>query len=130
MALKGIERVAERFCVQTAVYWGNPTNDGYGGYTFDTPVEIDCRWENKDMVQVGVKDVLLRNIGTILVTQDLDVDGYVYLGSLSDFDSDDDTSDPLSLDSIYRIFRFDKIPMVRKTDEFVRIAWLYDTKDM
>ena len=50
---KGIEKVAKRFCVETAVYWGNPQNDGYGGFTFDTPVEIKCRWEEKSEVDIG-----------------------------------------------------------------------------
>jgi hypothetical protein len=128
---RGIERVAARFCVQTAVYWGNPVNDGYGGFTFDDPVEIDCRWENINEVNLGWFSTgfpgnILLSKSSVMVTQDLDLQGYLYLGSLSDFDSAEDISNPIDVTGAYQIHRFDKIPMVRKTNEFVRIAWLYD----
>jgi hypothetical protein len=131
MALKGIERVAERFCVETCVYWGSPVNDGYGGFTFDDPIEIKCRWENKSEVNVGWLSTgfpanLLLSKASVLVLQDLDLEGYLYLGKLTDFDSSVDTSKPIEIPGAYVIHRFDKIPMVRKTDEFVRTAWLYD----
>jgi hypothetical protein len=131
MALKGIEKVAKRFCVQTAVYWGNPQNDGFGAFTFDTPVEIKCRWEDKAEVNIGWLSTgfpsnLILSKASVLVLQDVNLQGYLYLGSLNDFDSSYDISNPMNIHGAYIIHRFDKIPMVRKTDEFVRIAWLYD----
>lgn len=131
MALKGIEKVEQRFCVQSAVYWGNPQPDGYGGYTYDAPVELQppdngVRWEKKGHIEFTEKGDVITSIAQVLVLQDLDELGYLYLGTLSDFESGFDTSNPLEIDEAYVIRRFDKIPMVRKTDEFVRIAWLYD----
>ena len=128
---KGIEKVAKRFCVETCVYWGNPVNDGYGGFTFDAPVEIKCRWEEKTEVDVGWFSTgfpgnLFLSKASVMVLQDLDLQGYLYHGSLTDFDSSVDTSKPIDIAGAYVIHRFDKIPMVRKTDEFVRMAWLYD----
>lgn len=135
MALKGIEKVVNKFCVQTAVYWGNPQNDGFGHFTFDDPVELKpsenngVRWEGKSEVNFEIA----RNIGNIqlskssvLVLQDLDEMGYLFLGTLEDIDSSADESDPLTVEGAYPIRRFDKIPMVFKTNEFVRIAYLYD----
>ena len=49
----GLISVLERQYKQDAVYWGNPQSDGSGGYTFDDPVEIKCRWE--DIKQVVTK---------------------------------------------------------------------------
>jgi hypothetical protein len=127
---KGIEKVAKRFCVETAVYWGNPQNDGYGGFTFDTPVEIKCRWEEKSEVNIGWFSTgfpgnLLLSKASVLVLQDLDLQGYLYRGTLASL-SGYDTSKPKAISNAYIIHRFDRIPMVRKTDEFVRTAWLYD----
>ena len=130
MALKGIEKVEARFCVQTCVYWGSPVNNGYGGFTFADPVEILCRWEDKTEVDIGWFSSgnpgnALATKASVLVIQDLDLQGYMYLGTLADLTTATETN-PLSKAGAYVIQRFDKIPMVRKTDEFVRIAWLYD----
>jgi hypothetical protein len=130
MALKGIEKVEAKFCVQTCVYWGNPQNDGYGSFTFDAPVEILCRWEEKNEVDIGwfssgyPANILLSK-ASVMIIQDLDLNGFLYLGSLSDLTEENKTN-PLTKSGAYVIHRFDKIPMVRKTDEFVRTAWLYD----
>ncbi len=131
MALKGIEKVEKRFCVETCVYWGNPVNDGYGGFTFDDPVEIMCRWEDMTEVNLGwFSQGYPANIqlskASVMVLQDVDLQGYMYKGTLDDFDSTVDTSKPITIRGAYLIHRFDKIPMVRKTDEFYRVAWLYD----
>jgi len=130
MALKGIEKVEARFCVQTCVYWGSPVNDGYGGFTFADPVEILCRWEDKTEVDIGWFSSgnpgnALATKASVLVIQDLDLQGYMYLGTLADLTASNKTN-PLTKAGAYVIHRFDKIPMVRKTDEFVRTAWLYD----
>lgn len=131
MALKGIEKVEQRFCVQTAVYWGNPQLDGYGGYTFDDPIELKppnngVRWDQKSRLEFSLKGDVITAMAQVLVLQDVDELGYMYLGTLSDFESGQDLSNPIEIEGAYVIRRFDKIPMVRKTDEFVRIVWLYD----
>jgi hypothetical protein len=110
----------QRFCTQKAVYWGNPAPDGYGGYTYDNPVEIDCRWEDR-------KDLITDNDGNqivsrarVFVTQDLNEQGWLYLGDLDDLDSA-----PTPKESgAYQIKRFDRVPAAKSTTEFVRIAYL------
>lgn len=127
--MANIERVIRRFCVETAVYWGNPQNDGYGGFTYDDPVEIQCRWEYVTEVNlgwIGLSGNTFLPKGSVLVTQDLDKQGRLYKGSLSDFDSTVDTSNPANIADTWIIHRFDKIPFVRKTNQFVRICYLYD----
>lgn len=118
-----IEDVVSRFCVQTAVYWGNPTKDGYGGYTYDEPVEISCRWEQEVDVYTPRQGVQYFSNAKVMVTQDLDVEGYLYLGSLSDLDPNDER-DPEKINGAYKIAIISKIPMVKKTDDFVRIIYL------
>ncbi len=130
MALKGIEKTVKRFCVQTAVYWGNPVSNKKGGYTFDTPVELappnGVRWEDRSEIKRMPNGTIELSRASVLLLQDVDKFGYLYLGELSDFDSSVDTDDPINIEGAYLIIERDKIPMVRKTDEFVRTVWLYD----
>jgi len=116
-----IEKFIEKVSVQTAVYWGSPTNDGYGGKTFADPVEIDCRWEDRtDVLRTSAGNEVVSK-AKVLVTQDLDEEGFLYLGELDDLDS---APIPSEVDGAHKIVRFDKIPMIKKTDEFVRIVYL------
>jgi len=114
-----------RTLVQTAVYWGNPTPDGYGGFTYDDPVEIPCRWEGKEQViraWDGKGDVG-EYIGVVFVNQDLINDGCLRLGTLDDLDSED-FEKPLSNDLTYRIKQFERISMLHSTTTFIRKAFL------
>jgi len=111
----------EKVCVQTAVYWGNPQDDGYGKYTFDAAVEIDCRWEGKVAVVLDRMGKEVMTDAQVMVTQDLDIGGFLYLGSLDDLSSE---PDPYEVEDAYEIMAFEKIPLFCSTDEFVRKAFL------
>lgn len=117
----GIEKFIQKVCVQTAVYWGNPQPDGYGGITFDAPVEIGCRWEDKTQIIVNNQGKEMISKAEVLVTQDLDVQGRLYLGSISELESD---PVPMEVEGAFEIKAFNKIPMIRKTDVFVRKVYL------
>jgi hypothetical protein len=119
----GIEKLVRKFCVQTAVYWGNPLPDGYGKLSFDPPVEISCRWEDTTKVVTGANGEQIVCRAIILVTQDLDEGGMLYLGALDDISSTQETN-PYLISNAYSIKRFDKVPAVKSTTEFVRTAYL------
>jgi len=120
---KPIEKFLRKLSVQTAVYWGIPTDDGYGGYTYSTPVEIAVRWEDSTKVITTSKGVEYTSRAEVIVNQDVDEEGYLYLGTLSDL-TEKQKEDPKLVDGAQKIMRFDKIPMIFKTDEFVRKAYL------
>ena len=123
---KGIELVAKRFCVEVAVYW-HPTNaDGYGGINFDAPVEIPCRWENKQEIIISSDKREHSTQSHVLVTQDVKAKGYLFRGLLTDIPIGTDLTRPFDIDDAEMIIQFDRIPMVRKTDEFVRTAYTYN----
>lgn len=123
--------------VQKAVYWGNPQNNGYGGMTFDDPVEIDCRWEQLAQILgtvtgnqvVGYQDIPR---AVIFVDQVLDEEGMIYLGTLDDIANLDDSSgdssggwyDPQKIVGAYIVKRFKKIPAVRSTTEYLYVGYL------
>lgn len=109
-------------CNQTAVYWGSPTADGYGGFTFDDAVEISCRWEDKIGVFTNNRGEQVFSKAEVYVLQDLDENGYLYLGELDDLSSNPD--DPMAEDNTYIIKRFDKSPRLGSTTEFIRKAYL------
>jgi hypothetical protein len=119
-----IESFIKKVCVQTAVYWGNPVSDGYGGKTFDAAVEIKCRWEEKLELFTSSNGEQLVSRAVILLTQDVDDGGFLYLGELDTLVSPIDVTKPKTITGAWEIKRFDKIPMIKSTTVFVRKAYL------
>ena len=111
-----------RSCVQTAVYWGNPVPDGYGSFTFDAAVEIDCRWEDRVGTFTSNKGEQIYSKATVFVLQDVDEGGFLCLNDLDSLASD--VSNPKEIDNAFEIKRFDKSPGLGSTTEFVRKAYL------
>lgn len=119
----GIEKFIRTVCVQTAVYWGSPQADGFGGFTFADPVEIPCRWEDKTQIVANMDGQETTSDTEVLVTQDLDYNGYLFLGTLTDLDSDQ-FDNPMLVSGAKPIISKSKIPMIKSTDEFVRKVYL------
>lgn len=122
-----ILKFIKKVCVQTAVYWAAPVPDGYGGYTFDVPVEISCRWEEKYRLFRGTNGNELETKAEVMITEDVVLQGWLYLGSLSDlqsFEESDGTINPIGIPGAYEIVAFDKSPLFRSTDKFVRTVFL------
>ena len=119
----GMESFISRLCVQTAVYWGTPAEDGYGGKTFADPVEISCRWEDTlNVISDSQGNEVVAKAG-IYVTQDVDEEGYLYLGTLDDLDSGEE-ADPTTVDGAHIIKKFEKIPAHRRANDFLRKVYL------
>lgn len=106
----------------TAVYWGNPQADGYGGQTYDDPIEIPCRWEQVSLVEVSIKGKQVMARHEVYTDQDVDEEGVLFKGLLTDFD-ESAYSTPLAIPGAESIIRFNKIPNVRGT-KFLRKAYL------
>lgn len=107
---------------QTAVYWASPIKDGYGGYTWSDPVEIDCRWVNSTRLITASNGEEIVCRAEVQVKQDLDEQGMLYLGDLDDLDSSEE-ADPRTISVAYQIKRFDKVPTI-KGNKFFRKAYL------
>lgn len=125
----GIDSTVKGFCVQTAVYWGPGVSDGYGGRTFATAVELEppdngVRWDGKYQLitDMNGKEVVSR--AEVLLVQDVEVQGWLMLGTLNDIASDEDDTDPRTVSGAYEIKAVTKTPMVKSTDVFVRKAYL------
>jgi len=84
-----ILRFIQKVAVQTAVYWGNPVDDHFGGATFDDPTELapptnGVRWEDRQKVIISKDGKELVVDVEVLVNQDLDIGGWLYLGTFDD----------------------------------------------
>ena len=132
----GFEQFIEKTCVQTAVYWGNPTADGYGGQTYDDPIEISSRWEIKrEVVQADNGEEIISEV-SVFVLQDLVSNSVLYLGDSSGFTEEswnnpgswDDAKiqieTPDAINTVYRIVKVEKIPILKSTTKFVRKVYL------
>lgn len=107
-------------CIQTAVYWGNPQPDGFGKISYNDPVEIKVRWDEKTQFVRDDKGKEITSKAEVIVLQDLEVDGLLYLGEIADLNSSGDP--PVS--EAWKIIRSDKSPTFGKTNVFVRTVYL------
>ena len=107
---------------QVAVYWGNPVNDGQGGRTFDNPVEIAVRWEQKQELFIDGNGQEVRSMAVVYLAQSVVLDGFLYLGVLNDISSAEE-ADPMTISNAFAIRGYQSIPNVRAT-KFLRRAWL------
>lgn len=104
---------------QTAVYWGSPSPDGYGGMTFAAPIEITVRWEERAdrfTDRLGAEHV---SRARVYVDRALDLGGYLCLSTLAELDS----LDPFELLGAYEIRGAGSIPSVDATTS-LRSVWL------
>lgn len=104
-------------CVQTACYWANPVPDGYGGTNYDDPVAIKCRWDEVINVIANSNGVEVISKATVMITQDMDEGGLLFLGDLDDLTFAEE-GNPETVDSVWKIIRVDKTPLFQSTDEF------------
>lgn len=108
--------------IQSFVYWGNPVNNGYGGYTFDVPVEITGRIENKAEKIIDSKGAEISSHSVIFLTQDVQEGGWIFEGELSDIASSD-IANPEDVPGAREIRVFKKVPNITATD-YERKAFL------
>lgn len=117
-----------RMCKQAAVYWGSPQVDGYGGYIFAAPVEIMCRWEEKSQLIRLDDGNEISSRAIVYVLQDMDLEGYLYLGTLDSlYDNTESSAGALSdprESGAYTIKKIEKSPVLGSTTEFYRKVWL------
>ena len=120
-----ISSVLYRTLTQTAIYWGTPVEDGYGGKTFATPVDIKCRWQDRveKISRLGDRQgqEVVSN-AQVFTLVDVQEQGWLYLGELDDFSAV--PTDPKAVDGAYEIQRVDKTAAVQPITDFVRKAYL------
>jgi hypothetical protein len=107
--------------VQKAVYWApSVLPDKYGRRGYETPVEIDVRWEDVAQEFVNDEGVTLLSHSVVYTSVDIEVEGVLLQGTLVGVITDA----PFDNGGAYHIRKFDKLPFLRKTNRFLRTAFL------
>jgi len=106
----------DRFYRQTLTYWGAPVTDGYGGWTFATPVEIQGRWEDKQELFINAKGEQALSRARVFVDQAVVNGGYLYSGTSS-------ATNPQLVDGAHRIEGFKGTPSMA-ANATLRVVWL------
>lgn len=107
---------------QTAVFWANRVEDGQGGATFDEPVELSVRWEQKQEMFADANGQERRSDAVVYVSRDVAVGEYLFLGGLADLSSAEE-GNPLIVDGAHEIKKLEKTPDFSGS-RYVRKAWL------
>lgn len=112
-------RIFKRSHKQKAVYWGTPVNTGSGYYTYDSPVEINVRWEDRQekFTDQNGEEQLSRAV--VFLSQDVDIQGQLSLMQLINLSSTERPED----NSGWEIKAFRKIPDF-KGQNYERKVWL------
>jgi len=98
-----------KYLDQKAVYWATPVSDGLGGHTFTTAVEIDVRWEDKQILFVDIDKREVLSTAIVYSVTDYTIGGYFYLGTLSSLS---DSTNPKTIDGAREIRNVSKVPSV------------------
>jgi len=84
----------------TIVYWEPGAPDGFGKYSFATPVELKCRFQSSTERFVDSSGVEFISTAIVYPQQDLSLHGWIYKGTLASISSQ---ADPQKVDLAYMI---------------------------
>ena len=94
---------------QQATYWGNPVPTGKGWYSFDDPILINVRWEDKQKEFVDGNGVTRISNAVVYCAQDMSINGFLALGDYTD----SLYIDPADASTAFKISAFSKSPNIR-----------------
>lgn len=109
-------RIALKFMQQLAVYWAPLEPDQFGSPTWDTPVEVACRWEDiqeEFITPTGDREM---SFAELMVDRDMEIKGVMLQGEL---DSTVDQDNPKDNVGAFEIRQWSKLPD-RKGTKFLR----------
>lgn len=118
-----VQSFIRKVCVQNAIYWQPKGVDGFGKSTFFPAVDISCRWDDCTEKIVDKHGVETVSNAKLLVTQDVDVAGYLKLGRVEEL-QEFEKSFPIGVKGVFPIKKIEKTPEFRSKDKFVRIIYL------
>lgn len=94
---------------------GNP--DGYGSYSFASPVEINCRWEDKLDIVRNAAGVEVVSTSRVFVDREILTDSFMYLGLLSEVTG----QNPQSITGAFQVISFISSPNIAGTERILSV---------
>jgi len=113
-------RSAVKAMNQKAVYWAPAGPNEFGKPTWENPVEIDCRWTDKQEEFIDPNGEQQMSRAKLIVDRDILVQGVLWLGLLINVV---DSDDPKNNDGAWEILLYSKLPD-KKGTRFLRQAYL------
>lgn len=104
--------IITRMRKQKAVYWKRLTADQYGRYTFATPVEIDCRWDDLGEESRDAEGQVIMSNATVYPDRVMYEGDKLKKGALES----DTPDDPSELTDAHEIQRFAETPNLKNTE--------------
>ena len=98
-----------RKLTDTAVHWANPVEDGYGGETFDTAVEVDCRWVDVSSLQITAGGEQEGAAHEVYVQATVEEGDWLYHGVLSGLTAAQ-KANPRKVDGAWMVKKVELIP--------------------
>ena len=121
-------RVITKMMKGTCVYWplastesGGVDYDDYGQPLHAAPIELACRWEDRNEEFIDPKGTARTSRALVYVESDVTPGGMLYNGTLDELPSGYLT--PRDIDGAWEILRFDKLPTFKYT-AYLRTAYL------
>jgi len=76
---------------QTITYWAPSSYDKFGVGTYDDPVTVIGRWEDKQELFIDVNGKEVRSSSIVYLEDDVETGGYLYLGESTETTPIDET---------------------------------------
>ena len=80
----------------TITRWTSPTNDGYGGLSYDAPTQILGRWQNENVNQQDAAGEEFVSSAVIYTTTQIDQNDWLYEGTSA-------SANPQDQEGAYRV---------------------------
>lgn len=91
-----------RFCCDKTVYWEKIGVDQYGMPTFNSPVEVLCRWEDGVAEVTDAQKQVVVATSTVYVLQEMEVGSLLWKGGLDELTSDQQAN-PRTIEEVAEI---------------------------
>jgi hypothetical protein len=105
--------IIKRMRKQKAVWWKRSTTaNRFGKFSFDDPVEISCRWDDKQYEDVDSRGQTTRPMAVVYPDRVLNLGDKLKKGEMDSDTPDDPTTDR----DAFEISKFSETPNLRNTE--------------
>jgi hypothetical protein len=104
----------ERYMHDDVTHWANAGSDGFGGFTFGTPVTFKGRWEDKNILFLTASGEEETSNAIVYVPQAVDIGDYLGFGDLTA------DADPTAVDGPQRVRGYNRSTDLRGLNQIMK----------